>query len=250
MREQRPIATLAQEGALPAISLVLPALNEAANIRATIQDCEETLAHVARDYEIIVVDNGSTDNTAEVVREVQQHNPHVKLIYQPVRGYGSAIWAGLTSASMEIVGWRDADTQYRTADLHRMLPALAQYDVVVGHRTERKDPPHRLLYARVWNLANRLLFGFIVHDMDCGFKIFRREVVETLRLKATGAVFNIEFLVQAKRAGFKVGEVPITHLPRAAGQNTGGNIRVIFRALRELVRLRWRLLREPRPTRS
>lgn len=234
----------------PAISLVLPALNEADNIAATIDDCVQTLQRVARDYEIIVVDNDSTDDTAAIVRQLQAENPRVKLIHQPIRGYGSAIWTGLKAAQMEIVGWRDSDTQYRTADIVPMLKALDTHEVIVGHRVKRRDPYHRLLFALLWNLLNRTLFGFVAHDMDCGCKIFVREVVDTLDVKATGAVFNIEFLVQAKRAGFRVGEVSISHLPRHAGENTGGSIRVILRAMREVLRLRWRLLREPRPTRS
>lgn len=232
------------------ISLVLPALNEAENIASTVDDCVQTLQRVARDYEIIVVDNDSTDDTAAIVRQLQADNSHLRLIHQPIRGYGSAIWTGLTAAKMEIVGWRDSDSQYRTADIMPMLKALDTHDVVVGHRVQRKDPSHRLLFALLWNLLNRTLFGFVAHDMDCGCKIFRREVVDTLDVKATGAVFNIEFLVQAKRAGFRVGEVSISHQPRHAGENTGGSLRVILRAMREVLRLRWRLLREPRPTRS
>lgn len=234
----------------PSVSVVLPALNEADNIATTIDDCVQTLRRVTQDYEIIVVDNDSTDNTAQIVRQIQTENARVQLIHQPVRGYGSAIWTGLKAAQLEIVGWRDSDTQYRTADIVPMLKALATYDVVVGNRVKRKDPSHRLLFAFLWNLLNRILFGFLVHDMDCGCKIFRREVVDTLDIKAAGAVFNVEFLVQAKRAGFRVGEVSISHLPRHAGENTGGSLRVILRAMREVLRLRWRLLREPRPRRN
>lgn len=232
------------------ISLVLPALNEAVNIATTIDDCVQTLRRVAHDYEIIVVDNDSTDNTAEIVRQIQYENARIRLIHQPVRGYGSAIWTGLKAAQWEIVGWRDSDTQYRTADIVPMLKALDTRDVVVGHRVKRQDPSHRLLFAFLWNLLNRILFGFVVHDMDCGCKIFRREVVDTLDIKAAGAVFNVEFLVQAKRAGFRIGEVSISHFPRHAGENTGGSLQVILRAMREVLRLRWRLLREPRPSRS
>ena len=232
------------------VSLVLPALNEADNIASTVDDCVQTLRRVAQDYEVIVVDNDSTDNTADIVRQIQSENTRIRLIHQPIRGYGSAIWTGLKTAKMEIVGWRDSDSQYRTADIVPMLKALDSYDVVVGHRVQRKDPSHRLFFALLWNLLNRTLFGFVVHDMDCGSKIFRREVVDTLDVKAAGAVFNIEILVQAKRAGFRVGEVSISHLPRHAGENTGGSLRVILRAIREVLRLRWRLLREPRPTRS
>lgn len=232
------------------VSLVLPALNEADNIAATLDDCVQTLRRVAQDYEIIVVDNDSTDATADIVRQFQSENERVHLIHQPIRGYGSAIWTGLKAAQLEIVGWRDSDTQYRTADIVPMLKALDTYDVVVGHRVQRRDPSHRLLFALLWNVLNRVLFGFVVHDMDCGCKIFRREVVDTLDIKAAGAVFNVEFLVQAKRAGFRVGEVSISHLPRHAGENTGGSLRVILRAMREVLRLRWRLLREPRPIRN
>ena len=232
------------------VSLVLPALNEADDIASTVDDCVQTLRRVAQDYEVIVVDNDSTDNTADIVRQLQSENARVRLIHQPIRGYGSAIWTGLKAAKMEIVGWRDSDSQYRTADIVPMLKALDSYDVVVGHRVQCKDPSHRLFFALLWNLLNRTLFGFVVHDMDCGCKIFRREVVDTLDVKAAGAVFNIEILVQAKRAGFRVGEVSISHLPRHAGENTGGSLRVILRAIREVLRLRWRLLREPRPTRS
>ncbi|MDE2816148.1 MAG: glycosyltransferase family 2 protein [Chloroflexota bacterium] len=232
------------------VSLVLPALNEADNIAATLDDCVQTLRRVAQDYEIIVVDNDSTDDTADIVRQFQSENARVHLIHQPIRGYGSAIWTGLKAAQLEIVGWRDSDTQYRTADIVPMLKALDTYDVVVGHRVQRRDPSHRLLFALLWNVLNRVLFGFVVHDMDCGCKIFRREVVDTLDIKAAGAVFNVEFLVQAKRAGFRVGEVSISHLPRHAGENTGGSLRVILRAMREVLRLRWRLLREPRPIRN
>jgi hypothetical protein len=123
----------------------------------------------------------------------------------------------------------------------------AHADLIAGYRSPRRDPPHRLLYGWGWNFLVRLLFGYTVRDVDCAFKLFEREIMDHINIQSRGATFSAEFLVRAKRAGYKIAEVPVSHLPRLAGRPTGARIDVIVRAFRELVRVRLALWRERSP---
>lgn len=236
---------------MPSISLVLPAYNEAENIEPMIAEAIPALEANADDYEIIVVDDGSSDETASVTKRVMEEHPHVRLIQHPVnQGFGAAVFSGFTNAVKDWIFYTDADRQFVLSELERFVPLMDQADLIAGYRAPRRDPFLRVFYGKGWSMLCTLLFGYTVRDVDCGFKLFRREIIRELapRIASRGATFSIEWLVRAKRSGYRFVELPVTHRPRVAGSQTGANINVIVRAFRELVRVRLQLWREGKPT--
>jgi glycosyltransferase involved in cell wall biosynthesis len=232
---------------MPSISLVLPAYNEADNIEPMVAEAVPALEANADDYEIIVVDDGSADDTADVTRLIMERNPHVRLLEHPVnQGFGAAVFDGFTSATKDWIFYTDADRQFVLSELERFVPHMDQADLIAGYRAPRRDPFMRVLYGKGWSMLCTLMFGYTVRDVDCGFKLFRREIIEELapQIASRGATFSIEWLVRAKRSGYRFVELPVSHRPRVAGSQTGANINVIVRAFRELVRFRTQLWRE------
>jgi glycosyltransferase involved in cell wall biosynthesis len=235
---------------MPSISLVLPAYNEADNIEPMVEEATPALASVTDDYEIIVVDDGSADDTAAVTRQVMEQNPHVRLVEHPVnQGFGAAVFTGFTHAEKDWIFYTDADRQFVLRELERFVPLMDEYDLIAGYRAPRRDPFMRVVYGKGWSALCTLVFGYTVRDVDCGFKLFRREIIDELApsIASRGATFSIEWLVRAKRAGYRFVELPVTHRPRVAGSQTGANIDVIVRAFRELVGVRMQLWREGSP---
>jgi glycosyltransferase involved in cell wall biosynthesis len=229
------------------ISLVLPAYNEADNIEPMVAEATPALEASADDHEIVVVDDGSADATAEVTRRVIETYPRVRLVQHEVnRGFGAAVFTGFTSATKDWIFYTDADRQFVLSELENFVPYMAEADLIAGYRAPRRDPFMRVFYGKGWSALCTLLFGYTVRDVDCGFKLFRREIIQELapQIESRGATFSIEWLVRAKRAGYRFVELPVSHRPRVAGSQTGANVNVIVRAFRELVRFRLQLWRE------
>lgn len=231
---------------MPSISLILPAHNEADNIEPLVEEAVPALQAVTDDFEIVVVDDGSRDATAEVTRRVMQTEPHLRLVQHAVnRGFGAAVLTGLTSATKDWVFYTDADRQFVLSEIARFVPHTETADLIAGYRAPRRDPFLRVFYGKGWSLLCTLLFGYTVRDVDCGFKLLRARLVQDMapRVEARGATFSIEWLVRAKRAGYRFVELPVSHRPRVAGSQSGANPRVIARAFRELIRFRIKLWR-------
>lgn len=232
---------------MASVSLVLPAYNEAENIEPMVAEAVPALEASADDYEILVVDDGSADSTAAVTRRVMEANPHVRLVQHEVnKGFGAAVFSGFVQAEKEWIFYTDADRQFVLSELERFVPFMDQADLIAGYRAPRRDPFLRVFYGKAWSALCTLLFGYTVRDVDCGFKLFRREIIQELapQISSRGATFSIEWLARAKRAGYRFVELPVTHRPRVAGSQTGANIDVIVRAFRELARVRLQLWQE------
>jgi glycosyltransferase involved in cell wall biosynthesis len=227
----------------PSISLVLPAHNEAENIGPMLLQAREVLPRFAKEHEVIVVDDGSLDDTAGVVGAF----PEVLLLrHERNRGYGAALRTGLRAARLEWVFFTDADLQFNLEDLEGLIEASAEVDIVAGYRAPRRDPRGRRLLAWGWGRLVRWLYGLRVRDVDCAFKLFRREVLTAIPIESVGAFINTEILVRARAEGFRIEEIPVRHYPRRAGDPSGARPRVILRALRELILLRRRMPSLPR----
>jgi glycosyltransferase involved in cell wall biosynthesis len=253
---------------MPSISLVLPAYNEAENIEAMVAEAVPALEasiHSTRGtlevsdsgeaspnegWEIIVVDDGSADDTAAITRHLMESVPQLRLVQHPVnQGFGAAVFSGFTSAEKDWIFYTDADRQFVMSELKQFLPLMDQADLIAGYRAPRRDPFIRVLYGKGWSMLCTFMFGYTVRDVDCAFKLFRREIIEELApsIASRGATFSIEWLVRAKRAGYRFVELPVSHRPRVAGSQTGANINVIVRAFRELLGFRLQLWREGKP---
>jgi glycosyltransferase involved in cell wall biosynthesis len=227
------------------ISAVLPAYNEQEVITQTIEAVETGLARLSDDFEIIVVDDGSRDATAERLAELQVSYPRLRVVtHAQNRGYGAALASGFSAATKELVFLTDGDKQFDVAELSEFLPLPDDVDLYVGYRQPRADPWVRRFYGWGWNELVRLLFGPTARDVDCAFKLFRREVWERTHVRSTGATFSAELLVKARHLGFRLRERPVRHYPRPAGSPTGARPSVIARAFKELFRLRLSLSRE------
>jgi glycosyltransferase involved in cell wall biosynthesis len=231
---------------VPRLSFFFPAHNEEANLEALVREALETLPTLADTFEIIAVDDGSTDATPAIADSVTAANPGVvRAVHHPTNlGYGAALRSGFGAARYELVAFTDGDRQFKVADLGRLLDRLAAADapdVVVGYRIKRADPPIRALYARAYRLANRIFFGVTVTDIDCACKVFRRDALEGIRVESGGAFFSAEMLVKLRVAGRSVVEVGVPHYPRTAGSPTGAKPSVVLRAVRDFWALRLRL---------
>jgi len=228
----------------------MPAYNEVENIEAMVTDVIQVVDALVGDYEVIVVDDGSHDGTGQVVKSLELRYPQVRLVpHQENQGYGAAAFSGLTSASKELVFFTDSDRQFDLREIEKLLDLIDNADLVAGYRAPRRDPFMRKLNGWGWSALVTLLFGYTARDIDCAFKLMRREVVERIKdeVESRGATFSAEFLVRAKRAGFRIREVPIHgHRPRVAGSQTGARLDVILRAFKELVRFRIALWQEGR----
>lgn len=220
------------------LSLCLPAYNEEACIAATLCSALSVLPQFCAALEVIVVDDGSSDATAARVEIVAARDPRVRLLrHQQNQGYGAAVRSGLLAARGDLVMFADSDGQFDFGDTERLLARLSGNDFVIGYRHRRVESRRRALNAWAWGRLVRLMYGVRARDLDCAFKVFRREVIDRLRLTASGACINAELMCQCRRAGFRFTEVAVGHYQRKGGRSTGSSLAVIARAFRELPRI-------------
>ncbi len=232
---------------MPSLSIVLPAYNEEANAASAVEQVSTVAQQLGVEYEIILVNDGSADRTGEIGRELEQRIPNFRLVeHYPNRGYGGALKAGFAAATKDLIAFTPADKQFDFGEIGLLLERLDEADIISGYRADRQDTFIRRLNALGWNTVVRLLFGYLCRDIDCGFKLFRREILERVTLVSNGAMVDTEFLAGAKSRGYRITDVPVTHLPRVTGEATGANLKVIVKAFRDLARFRLRLSRELR----
>ncbi len=226
------------------LSLVLPAHNEEDNIAAVVHDAEAVLPTIFSDYEVVVVNDGSKDRTGEIADQLAAANPHVRVIHHEVnRGYGDTITTGMNAAKGDYIMFTDSDRQFDLRDLNRLAPYVPHYDIVAGYRIKRNDPAVRLLYARLFNIAVQLLFNVHVRDIDCAFKVFHADVLKGINLQARYGLINAEILAKANVRGRSIVEVGVNHLPRTAGEQSGGSWKVVSRSMKETLKL-WLRMRD------
>ncbi len=238
-----PTPTASPRVHLPgSFSLVLPAYNEEANIAVVAKDALTTLPQFSDDFEIIVVDDGSRDHTAEIVSHLASSDPRIRLQrHGRNRGYGAALATGFRATRGDFVMFMDADRQFDIRDLRLLAPFAMEYDIVAGFRMERRDSLQRRVFAELFNVTVRVLFGVHLRDIDCAFKLFRGDLLRGMDLTAPGALINTEIQAKARRQGARLQQIGVHHYPRIAGEATGGSPRVILRAMRETLALWWRM---------
>jgi glycosyltransferase involved in cell wall biosynthesis len=216
----------------------MPACNEAENIVQAVEALASVLSDLASDWEIIVVDDGSQDATADLVKELSQCRSKIRLARHPVnRGYGAALKTGIELAHHRLLFVMDADLQFNPAELEMLLPLAQQYDIVLGYRKRRREHLGRRFNARCWGLLMRCLFGLRVQDVNCAFKIFNGRLFDQIGIRSRGAMICSEILILAKKLGYTIKEVPVTHYPRKRGRSSGAKPKTIYRAFADLARL-------------
>jgi glycosyltransferase involved in cell wall biosynthesis len=223
----------------PRVSAVLPAFNEESNLTVSVGRMVRALQANTSEHEVIVVDDGSRDGTAAVLRELESTTPSLRVLtHEANRGYGAALRSGFDAARYEWVFMMDADNQFDPEEIARLLARAGEADVVAGYRRRRRDPVLRRLNAVAFFTLVRLLFGRLVRDVTCAFKLIRRDLVGQLDLQSSGALINTELLVKARQRGSRIVEVAVEHYPRESGKQTGANPRVVLRAFAELIAFR------------
>ena len=225
--------------------MFFPAYNEEGNIEAVVRDALASLPAYADDIEVIVVDDAAKDRTGEIADRLAADDPRVRVIHHPTNhGYGGAVRSGIEASRKDFIFFTDSDRQFKLDEIPKLVGALDGADAVIGYRLVRRDPRRRLFTAWVYNQLVRLLFGSTFRDVDCAYKLFRREVftrVPIATVRSDGAFFSAEMLLLLRRGGVRIHEVGVTHYPRTVGENTGASLTKVLRAIRDLIRLRLRL---------
>ncbi len=220
------------------ISVFFPCYNEQDNITTTTRQALDVLEKLAADYEIIIVNDGSSDDTARIADEIAAKNDRVKVVHHPTNlGYGAALQSGFKAATKNLVFYTDGDGQFDIGEMPQLIPLMEQYDIVSCFRLNRQDNLVRKINGWCWTKLGCLLFGMKVRDIDCAFKLYKREIFDNIKLSSTGALIDTEILARAVRKGYTITERPVHHYPRTAGVQTGANLRVILRAFKELFKL-------------
>ncbi|MHC4982137.1 MAG: glycosyltransferase family 2 protein [Planctomycetota bacterium] len=221
------------------LSVFFPCYNEAENIERLVARALEVLPGLVDDWEIIIVNDGSTDATGEIADRLGSRHPRLRAVHHARNcGYGVALRSGFSAATKEYVFYTDGDGQFEMGELEKLLELLGPADIVSGYRKNRRDNFIRRMNAWCWGLLVQRMLKFRCRDVDSGFKLYRREIFDRISLKSTGALIDAEVLARAARLGYKIRTVPVTHYPRAAGTQTGAKLRVILRAFKELRKLR------------
>lgn len=236
-------------GRIAELSYFFPAHNEEANLRGLVEEALETLPGLADAFEIIIVNDGSRDETPRIADELVVTHPEVRAVHHPTNlGYGAALRSGFAAARYANLAFTDGDRQFKVADLGRLIERFQAggADAVVGYRIKRADPLVRTVYARLYRLANRIFFGLTVRDVDCACKLFSRQSLEGVSVESGGAFFSAELLIKLRARGRRIAEVGVPHYPRTAGSPTGAKPQVVFRAVRDFWLLRLRLWATPR----
>jgi glycosyltransferase involved in cell wall biosynthesis len=222
---------------VPELSLFFPFWNEQENIETTVKNAIPILEKVAKNWEIIMVDDGSSDRTREIAEKLSKENNHLHVVSHKLnRGYGAALTSGFTHSKFKLIAFADGDGQFDVSEITKLLEKIDNADMVIGFRQKRRDRNlfKRLLLMNLLKVWDFVLFRFYFRDIDCGFKLFKKETIEKLLpLRSEGAMITTEILAKAKRKKLKIKEVGVTHYPRTLGHQTGANFPVVIRAILE-----------------
>jgi glycosyltransferase involved in cell wall biosynthesis len=228
----------------PSITAFYPAFNDAGTIGSMVAATVKTLEEITDDYEVIVVENGSTDYTVEVLEALVQRYDHLRvLIYRRPLGYGGALRVGFAHATKDLIFYTDGDAQYDPRELRLLLPALHDdVDIVNGWKIHRNDPFHRIVIGRVYHHMVRLAFGFRLRDVDCDFRLMRRAIFEVIDLESDSGTICLELVKKIQDAGYRFAEVPVHHYHRTYGQSQFFNFPRLWRTGVQLLHLWWKLV--------
>lgn len=227
---------------LKELSLFFPAYNEEANLENTVEKAIPVLKKIAEKYELIIVNDGSKDKTGDVAEKLAKKYSFIKVItHNPNQGYGAALRSGFYNSKYEWIVFTDSDGQFDFSEVDRLIEKSGEADLVVGYRINRQDSLTRKIFGWGWTFLANVLLGLKVKDIDCAFKLTKKEVVDKiLKLQSTrGGMISPELVGKARKAGFKIVEVGVHHFPRKEGKQTGANLKVIFKSFVDLGKLWW-----------
>jgi glycosyltransferase involved in cell wall biosynthesis len=243
-----------ESGQLPAagLSIFFPAYNDGGTIASLVLTARRAAQKLTSDFEVIIVNDGSGDRTPEIADELARTYPEVRVIHHPQnRGYGGALRSGFAAARKELIFYTDGDAQYDPAEMETLWRRLASdVDLVNGYKISRSDPLHRIVIGRIYHYTVKVLFGLRVRDVDCDFRLLRRQIFERVQLERNSGVICLEMMKKIQDAGFRIAEVPVHHYHRAYGRSQFFNFRRLFRTALDVGALWFDLVitrRPPRP---
>ncbi|MDI6449090.1 glycosyltransferase family 2 protein [Anaerobaca lacustris] len=246
VQTDRPASGQGERRSPVSISVFFPCYNEQANVARVAEQAVGVLDELDADYEIILVDDGSADDTGRIADEIAAGNDRIRVIHHERNlGYGAALQSGFRAARKELVFYTDGDGQFDIGEMPALLPLMSDYDIVSCYRIDRQDNLVRKINGWLWTRVVGLVFSMRVRDVDCAFKLYRRRLFDEITMESTGALIDTEILARAIRKGYTITQKGVHHYPRTAGRQTGANLRVVLRAFQELWRLRRRIAREP-----
>jgi len=235
---------MSKQGPATGLSIFFPAYNDSGTIASLVITALRTARTLTPDHEVIVVNDGSKDGTADILDELAGLYPQVRVVHhESNRGYGGALRTGFATATRELVFYTDGDAQYDPAEMAALWRRFDDtVDLVNGYKISRSDPLHRVIIGRVYHHTVRLLFGLTVRDVDCDFRMMRRSIFETVRLEKNSGVICLEMMKKITDAGFRIAEVPVHHYHRAYGKSQFFNFGRLYRTGIDVMKLWYALV--------
>ncbi len=226
------------------VSIFYPCYEDWGTMGSMVLLTVQTAERLGLDYDITLIDDGSGEQTQDVLREIEKRFPQVRVVHHAKnRGYGGALRSGFGAATREWVFYTDGDAQYDVRELERLVAAAGpEVDVVQGYKITRHDPLHRIVIGRVYHWLVKLSFGLRLRDVDCDFRLIRRRVFDEVNLESDSGVICAEMMVKIQRGGFRVVQVPVHHFERAHGKSQFFNFPRIARVIWNLSGLWCRLI--------
>jgi len=230
---------MATERPATGLSIFFPAYNDSGTIASLVITALQTARTLTPHHEVIVVNDGSADNTAEILEELARTYPEVRIVHhEKNRGYGGALRTGFATATRELVFYTDGDGQYDPAEMEVLWRRFDDsVDLVNGYKISRSDPLHRIIIGRVYHHTVKILFGLKVRDVDCDFRLMRRSIFNTVHLEKNSGVICLEIMKKITDGGFRIAEVPVHHYHRAHGKSQFFNFRRLFRTAIDVFKL-------------
>jgi glycosyltransferase involved in cell wall biosynthesis len=221
------------------LSVFFPAYNDSGTIASLVITALRSARKLTPDFEVIVVNDGSADNTAEILDELARTYPQVRIVHHPVnRGYGGALRTGFATATRELVFYTDGDAQYDPSEMEVLWRQFGdEVDLVNGYKISRSDPLHRIVIGRIYHHTVKILFGLTVRDVDCDFRMMRRSIFDKVHLEKNSGVICLEMMKKITDAGFRIAEVPVHHYHRAYGKSQFFNFRRLGRTAIDVFKL-------------
>ena len=233
-----------KQGPPTGLSIFFPAYNDSGTIASLVITALRTARTLTPDHEVIVVNDGSKDGTADILEELAGLYPQVRVVHhESNRGYGGALRTGFATATRELVFYTDGDAQYDPAEMAALWRRFDDtVDLVNGYKISRSDPLHRIIIGRVYHHTVKLLFGLTVRDVDCDFRMMRRSIFEKVRLEKNSGVICLEMMKKITDAGFRIAEVPVHHYHRAYGKSQFFNFGRLYRTAIDVMKLWYALV--------
>jgi glycosyltransferase involved in cell wall biosynthesis len=226
------------------LSIFFPAYNDSGTIASLVIVALRTARRLTPDHEVIVVNDGSADGTADILEELAHIYPEVRVVHhEQNRGYGGALRTGFASATREIIFYTDGDAQYDPSEMEALWRRFdSQVDLVNGYKISRSDPLHRVIIGRLYHQIVKLLFGLTVRDVDCDFRMMRRSIFDTVHLEKNSGVICLEMMKKITDGGFRIAEVPVHHYHRAYGKSQFFNFGRLYRTAIDVMKLWYALV--------